>query len=143
MASAPYGTWFWFSSLKELVSSLFSFEDQMKEGLRLDVTKALSSLHVQKDVCILLKVKSQRDGRCYYINGFTIITFISHNKPTKNPFSATVLDGIRDFPSERPQEIKMNSVAMSYGIPGQLRINQSRQQIRPRKQTFFQRRHSS
>lgn len=37
-------------------------------------------MNSQKDVCILPKVKSQRDGRCYYINVFTIITFISNDK---------------------------------------------------------------
>lgn len=36
----------------------------------------------------------------------------------KNLFSATVLECIRDFPSERPQEIKMNSVAVFYSILG-------------------------
>lgn len=43
-------------------------------------------------------------------------------KSTKNLFSVIVLECIRDFPSERPQEIKMNSVAMLYGIMGQLKI---------------------
>lgn len=46
-------------------------------------------------------------------------------KSTKNLFSVTILECIRDFPSERSQEIKMNSVAMLYGVPGQLKINKS------------------
>lgn len=46
-------------------------------------------------------------------------------KSTKNLCSATVLECIRDFPSERSQEIKMNSVAMFCGILGQLKINKS------------------
>lgn len=46
-------------------------------------------------------------------------------KSTKDLFSATVLECIRGFPRERPQVIKMNSVAVFYGIPGQLKVNKS------------------
>ena len=44
---------------------------------------------------------------------------------TKNIFSAAVLECIRNFPSERPQKIKMNSVAVFYGIPGHFKISHS------------------
>lgn len=52
-------------------------------------------------------------------------------KSTKNLFSVTVLECIRDFPSEQSQEIKMNSGAVLYGILGQLKINKSQKQLCP------------
>ena len=60
-------------------------------------------------------------------------------KSTKNIFSVTVLD----FPSERPQEIKMNSVAMLYGVLGQVTVANTPQKtdILPKK-TFILTSHS-
>lgn len=83
------------------------------------------AMNSQRNLCMLPKVKSHGGGNAIISMFSPSLHLYQMIISTKNLFSATVLESIRDFSSEMFQEIKMNSVVVVYGILTWLNINKS------------------